>query len=238
MQVHSASVFFPNTTPALSKLLKLSKPHAHDKRPSCVSTQPTPALLNATGHSLLRSIVDGQSDHLLAAADALGRLAYLLPGASAEARLTAVLMSLTIEPTSPTVPADQSADAVPPPARGGRQGRANKAGKTDKTVRPSRKGKPASQPILDASGRLQASKIIEGVGCVSQAIARKALGISCLQMLRLEDQKLLTRIQEPSSRLVHYSTAEVQRLLDLIDRGADPVTVPDADDDGVGDPMA
>ena len=74
---------------------------------------------------------------------------------------------------------------------------------------------------------------------MSQAIARKALGISCLQVLRLEDQKLLTRIQEPSSRLVHYSTGEVQRLLNLLDRRvADPVTVPDADDDDATDPVA
>ena len=59
-------------------------------------------------------------------------------------------------------------------------------------------------------------------------------------MLRLEDQRLLTRVQEPSSRLVHYSTAEVQRLLDLIDRGVtDPVTAPDADDENdATDPMA
>ena len=70
---------------------------------------------------------------------------------------------------------------------------------------------------------------------MSQAIARKALGISCLQVLRLEDQKLLTRIQEPSSRLVHYSTGEVQRLLNLLDRGADPQ--PDDDDDAT-DPVA
>ena len=187
---------------------------------------------------MLRAIAAGQGGPLQAAAGALDRLRLLLPDASPEGRLVAVLMSLTHDQPSPALPTDQSADDVPPPARGGRQGRANKAGKTDKTVRPSRKGKPASQPILDASGRLQASKIIEGVGCVSQAIARKALGVSCLQMLRLEDQKLLTRIQEPSSRLVHYSTGEVQRLLSLIARGvADPVTVPDADDDAT-DPMA
>ena len=98
-----------------------------------------------------------------------------------------------------------------------------------RAARTSRKGKPAAQPILDAAGRLQASKIIEGVGCVSQATARKALGVSCVQMLRLENQKLLTRIQEPLSRLVHYCTAEVQRLLDLIDREPEPEPSHDGD---------
>jgi hypothetical protein len=55
-------------------------------------------------------------------------------------------------------------------------------------------------------------------------------------MVRLENQKVLTRIQEPSSRLVHYSTAEVQQLLKLIDRGAGS-SEPD-DDDAVADSMA
>ena len=197
-----------------------------------MSNQPTPALLNATGHALLRAIAAGHSAPLQAAAGALDRLGRLLPDASPEGRLVAVLMSLSIEPTSPTVPADQSADDVPPPARGGRQGRAGKADKADKAVRPARKGKPASQPILDAAGRLQASKIIEGVGCVSQATARKALGISCMQMLKLEDQRLLERVQETGLRHVWYPVQQVQRLLNLIDRGvADPVTVPDTDDD-------
>ena len=194
-----------------------------------MSAQPSPELLNATGHALLRAIAAGHSAPLQAAAGALERLADLLPAASAECRLTAVLMSLSIEPTPPAPPADQSADAVPPPARGGRQKRGSKAGKTSRTVT-SRKGKPAAQPILDAAGRLQPSKEIGGVGCVSQAEARKALEVTCSQMLRLEDQKLLSRIQESGSRLVHYSTGEVQRLLDLIDRGVtDPVT-DDADD--------
>lgn len=93
---------------------------------------------------------------------------------------------------------------------------------------------------MDASGRLQASKIIEGVGCVSQSTARQVLGLTCLQMLRLEDQRLLERVQETGFRHVWYPTQQVQRLLDLIDRGvADPVTVPDADDDDAPtDPMA
>ena len=71
---------------------------------------------------------------------------------------------------------------------------------------------------------------------MSQAEARQVLGLTYSQMLRLENQKVLTRIQEPSSRLVHYSTAEVQRLLNLIDRGAGS-SEPD-DDDAVADSMA
>ena len=194
-----------------------------------MSAQPSPELLNRVGHSLLLAIAAGHSGPLQAAAGALGRLGRLLPDASPESRLTAVLMSLSIEPTSPTIPTDQSVDAVPPPARARRQGRARKAGKTDKTVGLARKGKPASQPILDAAGRLQASKIIDGVGCVSQSTARKVLGLTCAQMLRLEDQRLLERVQEAGLRHVWYSTQQVQRLLDLIDRGADPQ--PDDDDD-------
>ena len=193
-----------------------------DSAAFCVSTQPTPELLNRVGHTLLLAVAAGHSGPLQAAVGALGKLGRLLPDASPESRLTAVLMSLSIEPTSPTVPTDQRADAVPPPARARRQGRAGKTGKTDKAGRPARKGKAAALPVMDASGRLQPSRMIGDVDVVSQATARKALGISCLQMLRLEDQKLLTRIQEPSSRLVHYSTVEVQKLLNLIDRGADP----------------
>jgi hypothetical protein len=40
-------------------------------------------------------------------------------------------------------------------------------------------------------------------------------------MLRLEGQKALTHIQEGGSRLVFYSVAEVQRLLDLVSGGRD-----------------
>ena len=158
-------------------------------------------------------------------------LAALLPEATPEVRLVAVLMSLTIEPPSPTVPTDQSVDAVPPPARGGVKSGAARPARPARPTRQlaARKGRPASQPILDAAGRLQASGVIGGVGCVSQATARKALGVSCVQMLRLENQKLLTRIQEPLSRLVHYSTAEVQRLLDLIDREPEPEPSHDGD---------
>jgi hypothetical protein len=189
---------------------------------SCVSNQATPELLNATGHCLLRSIANGQSAHLLAAAAAIERLERMLPNASTECRLTAVLMSLSIEPTSPAPPTDQSVDAGSPPARVVRQGRADKGSQTDRAARPARKGKAAAQPILDAAGRLQASKIIDGIGCVSQAAARQVLELTCPQMLKLENQKLLQRIQEGGSRLVFYSVVEVQRLMDLLTGGREP----------------
>ena len=193
-----------------------------DCRPHSMISQPSPELLNRVGHNLLLAVAAGHSGPLQAAVGALGKLGRLLPDASPESRLTAVLMSLSIEPTPPAPPTDQSADDVPPPARGGREGRAGKTDKADKTVRPSRKGKPASQPILDAAGRIQASKIIEGVGCVSQAIARKVLGMNCPQMIKLENQKLLTRVQEAGSRLVFYAIAEVQHLLDKLDATPPP----------------
>jgi hypothetical protein len=176
-----------------------------------VISQPTPALLNATGHALLRSIATGKSDHLLAAAAAITRLAALLPGASAECQLTAVLMSLTDDPTPR--PVVTSPTPTPTPSR-----RQAKEPKPDKQSRKSK----ASNPRFDSSGRLQPSKEIGGVAVVSQAEARKALGVSCVQMLRLEGQKALTRIQEGGSRLVWYSTSEVQRLIDLIDATPPP----------------
>jgi hypothetical protein len=181
-------------------------------------SQPTPELMTAVGHAILRSVAAGQGDSLQAAASALERLADLLPNASAECRLTAVLMSLCIEPTSPAPPTDQSVDAVPPPARSGRQGQASKASKAAKASRTSK----AAVPTMDAGGRLLPSKEIGGVAVVSQAEARKALGVSCVQMLRLEGQKALQRIQEGGSRLVFYSVAQVQRLLDLLTGGREP----------------
>jgi hypothetical protein len=181
-----------------------------------VSAQPSPDLLNRVGHTLLLAVAAGHSGPLQAAASALDRLGRVLPDASPESRLTAVLMSLSIEPTSQPAPTDQRVDAVPSPARGGRQGQASKAG------RPARKGKPTAQPILDAAGRLQASRIIDDVGCVSQATARQVLGMNCPQMIKLENQKLLQRIQEGGSRLVFYSVVEVQRLLTLLTGGPEP----------------
>ena len=176
-----------------------------------VSTQPTPALLNATGHSLLRSIANGQSDHLLASAAAIERLAALLPGASAECRLTAVLMSLTDDPTPQAETTVQS--PAPTPAR-----RKSKPAKQAKTSRKSK----AAVPTMDINGRLLSSRKINDTDVVSQAEARKALGMSCIQMLKLENQKLLTRIQESGSRLVYYDVCQVQKLLDMIDATPPP----------------
>ena len=203
-----------------------------------MTAQPSPELLNRVGHNLLLAVAAGHSGPLQAAVGALGKLGRLLPDASPESRLTAVLMSLSIEPTPPAPPTDQSADDIPPPARGGRQGRANKAGRTDKTVRPARKGKTAALPVMDASGRLQPSRRIGDIDVVSQSTARKALGVSCVQMLKLEDQRLLERVQETGLRHVWYPVQQVQRLLSLIDRGvADPVAKPDDDDGVVGGAM-
>ena len=176
-----------------------------------MSNQPTPALLNATGHSLLRSIVAGQSAALRSAADSLERLADLLPAASAECRLTAVLMSLTDDPTPQAETTVQS--PAPTPVR-----RKSKSGKTSRTTR---QAKPA-HPLMDIHGKLISSKEINGIAVISQAEARKALGVSCVQMLKLENQKLLGRIQESGSRLVFYDVCQVQKLLDLIDRTPPP----------------
>jgi hypothetical protein len=129
--------------------------------------------MTATGHAILRAIIGGQSDQLVAAADALGRLERMFPNASAEARLTAVLIMMASDHPSPPV----ASPPLPSPAR------------------PSRNTKPA-HPLMDASGRLLPSLEISGVAVISQAEARKALGMDCIQMLKLEDQKLLVRIQE------------------------------------------
>ncbi len=169
------------------------------------TTAPSPQLMNAVGHAFLRSVAIGQGDILRSAAGALERLDKLLPDASPEGRMIAALMSLTDDPTPPVVTSPE-----PQPAR-----------HHAKPDRPTRKSK-ASVPRMDSSGRLQPSKEINGIAVVSQAEARKALGVSCVQMLRLEGQKALTRIQEPSSRLVWYSTSEVQKLIDLIDRPPPP----------------
>ena len=192
-------------------------------------SQPTPELLTATGHALLRAVASGHIAPLQAAAGALDRLGRLLPDASPEGRLVAVLMSLTTDQPSPALPTDQSADAVPPPARGGRQGRAGKTGKTSRSARSPHRSKPASQPVLDAAGRLQPSRRIGDVAVVSQATARQALGMTCVQMLKLEDQRLLQRIQEAGLRHVWYSVSEVQKLLDLLDRGVSSAESGDTD---------
>ena len=84
---------------------------------------------------------------------------------------------------------------------------------------------------MDIHGKLISSKEIGGVAVISQAEARKALGVSCVQMLRLEAQKVLVRVQETGLRHVWYPTQQVQKLLNLLDRGADPQPDDDDDDD-------
>ena len=172
------------------------------------SNQPTPELLTAVGHALLRSVAIGQGDILRSAAGALERLADLLPNASTEARLTAVLLAISSEPTPQSVVT--SPTPTPTPAR--RQAKPAKASRTSK----------AAVPRMDSSGRLQPSKEIGGVAVVSQAEARKALGVSCVQMLRLEGQKVLVRVQESGMRHVYYPVEQVQRLINLIDRTPPP----------------
>jgi hypothetical protein len=172
------------------------------------SNQPSPQLLTIVGHALLRSVAIGQGDILRSAAGALERLADLLPTASTEARLVATLMAISSEPTPHL--AVTSPTPTPTPAR-----------HHAKPARPTRKSKAAT-PTMDIHGKLIPHKEIDGIAVVSQAQARKALGVSCVQMLRLEGQKALTRVQENGSRLVYYPVAEVQRLIDLIDRTPPP----------------
>ncbi len=173
------------------------------------SNQPSPELLNHVGHAILRSIAIGQGDPLRHAADAIGRLERMLPDASAEARLVATLMAISSEPT----PRPVVTSPTPTPSR-----RKDTTSQSDKQTRKSK----AATPRMDASGKLLPSKEIGGVAVVSQAEARKALGVSCVQMLRLEGQKVLTRVQEGGMRHVYYPVEQVQRLIDLIDRTPPP----------------
>jgi hypothetical protein len=183
---------------------------AHDTSRFCVqSNQPSPELLNHVGHAILRSIAIGQGDPLRHAADAIGRLERMLPDASAEARLVATLMAISSEPT----PRPVVTSPTPTPSR-----RKDTTSQSDKQTRKSK----AATPRMDASGKLLPSKEIGGVAVVSQAEARKALGVSCVQMLRLEGQKVLTRVQEGGMRHVYYPVEQVQRLIDLIDRTPPP----------------
>ena len=176
------------------------------------ATAPTPELLTAVGHALLRSVAIGQGDILRSAAGAIERLERMLPDASAEARLVATLLAISSDHPAQPVVASPAPTQSPAPVR--RQAK-------DKPAKTSRKSK-ASNPRMDSSGKLLPSREINGIAVVSQAEARKALGVSCVQMLRLENQRLLKRIQEPSSRLVFYAVAEIQTLLDMIDRTQPP----------------
>ena len=182
-----------------------------------ITSAPSPELLNHVGHALLRSIATGQGDQLRHAADALVKLTRLLPGAGAEARMIAVLLAVTDDATSQPVvasPAPQSQSQPTPASRKARD-------KASQPAKESRRSKAAT-PRMDASGKLLSSREISGVAVISQAEARKALGMSCIQMLKLENQKLLTRIQESGSRLVFYDVCQVQHLLDMIDATPTP----------------
>ena len=112
-------------------------------------------------------------------------------------------------------PVVASPEPHPSPAPARRQAKAGKP------VKQTRQAKPA-HPRMDINGRLLSSRKINDTDVISQAEARKVLGVSCVQMLRLEGQKVLTRVQENGSRLVYYAITEVQRLIDLIDRTPPP----------------
>jgi hypothetical protein len=177
-----------------------------------MTAQPTPELLNATGHALLLAVATGHSGPLQAAVGALDRLVRLLPDASAESRLTAVLMSLSSEPS----PQAETMVQSPTPTS-----QSQPARRTSKADRPTRKSKAAT-PRMDSSGKLLPSREIDGIAVVSQAEARKALGVSCVQMLRLEAQKVLVRVRDGGMRHVYYPVEQVQRLLDLLDATPPP----------------
>jgi hypothetical protein len=120
-------------------------------------------------------------------------------------------MALSIEPTPQAVVTSPTPTPAPAPVRQAK----------DKPVKTSRKSK-AAVPTVGATGKLLSSREINEISVVSQAEARRALGVSCVQMLRLEGQRALTRIQENGSRLVYCPVAEVQRLLDLVSGGPEP----------------
>ena len=176
-----------------------------------ITSAPSPELLNHVGHALLRSIAIGQGDILRHAAGALERRADLLPDASPEGRMIAVLLAISSDhPSQPVV-----ASPAPTPAPTRRKSKPAKQAKT------SRKSKAAT-PRMDASGKLLSSRKINDTDVISQAEARKVLGMNCPQMIKLENQKLLTRIQESGSRLVFYDVCQVQHLLDMIDQTPPP----------------
>ena len=63
----------------------------------------------------------------------------------------------------------------------------------------------------------------------SQVEAPQVLKLTCSQMLKLEDQRLLQRIQESGLRHAWYSVSEGQRLLDPVTGGRDPEPSHDRD---------
>jgi hypothetical protein len=66
-----SSVLFSNTYPPADKTDKTDETLDDDNGTMSVSTQPSPAFLTATGHTLLRAIATGHSGPLQAAAGAL-----------------------------------------------------------------------------------------------------------------------------------------------------------------------
>ena len=184
----------------------------------------TDPLAEAASKMLAVAIRRGDGAALQNVANGLAFLGHLAPTASAEMRLAAAIGALAgaVVPrgdTTPTPEPTQSPTPAPAPAREAKAG---------KPVKQTRQAKPA-HPRMDINGRLLSSRKINDTDVISQAEARKALGMSCIQMLKLENQKLLTRVQETGLRHVWYPTQQVQKLLNLLDRGADPQ--PDDDDD-------
>ena len=179
----------------------------------------TDPLAEAASKMLAVAIRRGDGAALQNVANGLAFLGHLAPAASAEMRLAAAIGALAgaVVPRGDTTPT-QSPTPAPTPAR-----EAKARDKASKPARPTRKPK-ASAPLMDINGRLLPSREVNGIAVISQAEARKVLGMRCIQMLRLEDQKLLSRIQENGSRLVYYAVAEVQRLFDLVTGGRDPET--------------
>ena len=178
----------------------------------------TDPLAEAASKMLAVAIRRGDGAALQNVANGLAFLGHLAPAASAEMRLAAAIGALAgaVVPrgdTTPTPEPTQSPTPTPSPTR-----RRSKSGKTCRTTR-----KPkASAPLMDIHGKLISSRKINDTDVVSQAEARKVLGMNCPQMIKLEDQKLLARIQESSSRLVYYPVAEVQHLLDKLDATPTP----------------
>ena len=189
------------------------------RRPHDIATiYMTDPLAEAASKMLAVAIRRGDGAALQNVANGLAFLGHLAPTASAEMRLAAAIGALAgaVVPrgdTTPTPEPTQSPTPTPAPAR-----RQAKAGKP---VKQTRQAKPA-HPRMDINGRLLSSRKINDTDVISQAEARKALGMNCPQMIKLENQKLLTRIQESGSRLVYYDVCQVQKLLDKLDATPPP----------------
>ena len=177
----------------------------------------TDPLAEAASKMLAVAIRRGDGAARQNVANGLAFLGHLAPTASAEMRLAAAIGALAgaVVPrgdTTPTPEPTQSPTPTPAPAREAKAG---------KPVKQTRQAKPA-HPLMDIHGKLISSKGINGIAVVSQAEARKVLGMNCPQMIKLENKKLLSRIQESGSRLVFYDVCQVQKLLDLIDATPPP----------------